>query len=690
MSGWRLRHAIARFGVAALVSASGVVLVPGAAHAVNGTVVVHVTGVGGAELTSAAAGACLAPAVPAGTAGCSDGSPYVANPVGASPLWLSLPPGTYNVGAAAFSNGGFSFWGPQPATMVGGDTVTLTFGFALVSGYVTGLTESATVSACAGAPPGPSCPVPLSSAMSNPMDGSYSLYVAPGPHELAVMMGTAVTSSVAVNLAAGDSLGGVDFALSASDYATLTGTVTGTDAGNLGVAACLDPDVPNPTGPGSPGCAVGRVVFAPGGSYTLLLGPGTWNVAGAGSYPAGIGVSAVQEFVLSGGDSVTASFVVSPPSVTLTGRVSDVSGDPFTTGFTVVGACPGGGTVDTNCTGLRTTSPSPLDGSYTLGLSPGLYSVAAFNFPNGYPNPPVLSSGTGLVTIVQDETLVCDFVIGGGPPDCDGITDAIENGAPNDGDGNGDGIPDAQQENVTSLPNALDSQYVTVEAPPGMTLVGVEATDPATLSPPPPGVSLPVGVLNFEVHGVTPGATVSIDVFTPPGTSPNSYFKFDDPNWIDFTANATFAGDVVTLTLTDGGAGDADGVANGVIVDPGAPAVATFDFTGFFSPVNNPTVLNVAKAGSAIPVKFSLDGDQGLEIFAPGYPKSQLITCGDDPETDGIEQMVTAGQSSLTYDPAFDTYTYVWKTDKAWAGTCRQLVVKLSDDTQHRANFQFK
>jgi hypothetical protein len=31
----------------------------------------------------------------------------------------------------------------------------------------------------------------------------------------------------------------------------------------------------------------------------------------------------------------------------------------------------------------------------------------------------------------------------------------------------------------------------------------------------------------------------------------------------------------------------------------------------------------------------------------------------------------------------------VWKTNKAWAGTCRQLVVKLADDTYYRAYFQF-
>jgi hypothetical protein len=31
----------------------------------------------------------------------------------------------------------------------------------------------------------------------------------------------------------------------------------------------------------------------------------------------------------------------------------------------------------------------------------------------------------------------------------------------------------------------------------------------------------------------------------------------------------------------------------------------------------------------------------------------------------------TAGDSGLSYDAATDQYTYVWKTDKTWSGTCR-------------------
>ena len=45
-----------------------------------------------------------------------------------------------------------------------------------------------------------------------------------------------------------------------------------------------------------------------------------------------------------------------------------------------------------------------------------------------------------------------------------------------------------------------------------------------------------------------------------------------------------------------------------------------FDFTGFFTPVDNPPVTNAMKGGSSVPVKFKLGGDRGLDIFAAGIP----------------------------------------------------------------------
>jgi uncharacterized protein len=115
-----------------------------------------------------------------------------------------------------------------------------------------------------------------------------------------------------------------------------------------------------------------------------------------------------------------------------------------------------------------------------------------------------------------------------------------------------------------------------------------------------------------------------------------------------------------------------------------------YDFTGFLQPIDNDPVFNLARAGNSIPVKFSLDGDQGLDIFFAGYPASNPISCETSAILDDIEQTTTAGGSTLAYDASTDTYTYVWKTSKSWAGTCRELVVILKDGSIHTANFQFK
>ena len=114
-----------------------------------------------------------------------------------------------------------------------------------------------------------------------------------------------------------------------------------------------------------------------------------------------------------------------------------------------------------------------------------------------------------------------------------------------------------------------------------------------------------------------------------------------------------------------------------------------YSWAGFFRPVDNPPIVNVAKAGSAIPVKFSLSGFQGMNIFASGYPRAVQTNCSSGELTDVIDETVTAGGSSLNYDPLVDQYIYVWKTDKAWAGQCRQLQVQLVDGTLHVANFRF-
>jgi len=80
------------------------------------------------------------------------------------------------------------------------------------------------------------------------------------------------------------------------------------------------------------------------------------------------------------------------------------------------------------------------------------------------------------------------------------------------------------------------------------------------------------GLFDIQIKTDIAGGTVEFTFYlSTPAPDDYTWFKYSPTNgWSDFSANTTFnsARDQVTLTLTDGGAGDDDGVANRIIVDP--------------------------------------------------------------------------------------------------------------------------
>jgi predicted extracellular nuclease len=110
-------------------------------------------------------------------------------------------------------------------------------------------------------------------------------------------------------------------------------------------------------------------------------------------------------------------------------------------------------------------------------------------------------------------------------------------------------------------------------------------------------------------------------------------------------------------------------------------------FGGFRSPLNG-SIVNVTNAGSTIPVKFSLGGNQGLSIFKAGYPASAAYDCGTVPPTTASLKAQTS--TPFRYDGSTDEYVFEWKTDKAWEGTCRVLVLGLADGTTWSVEVLFK
>jgi len=112
------------------------------------------------------------------------------------------------------------------------------------------------------------------------------------------------------------------------------------------------------------------------------------------------------------------------------------------------------------------------------------------------------------------------------------------------------------------------------------------------------------------------------------------------------------------------------------------------DFKGFLPPINNVRT-NPIHPGKGVPIQFILGGDHGLAIFAIGSPSSAQIACPLSDASGDMLPTVTAGNSELSYDPTTDTYTYVWKTDKSWSGTCRRLFVTFADGSVRTADFLF-
>ena len=117
-----------------------------------------------------------------------------------------------------------------------------------------------------------------------------------------------------------------------------------------------------------------------------------------------------------------------------------------------------------------------------------------------------------------------------------------------------------------------------------------------------------------------------------------------------------------------------------------------YTFTGFFSPIDNPPMVNQANAGRTIPTKWRLTTTSGVAVSDPNSfvsLTSRLVSCGtfSGAAPDEIETYV--GNSGLQYQ-GNGNWHYNWATPKSYAGQCRIMTVTLNDGSTHTANFKFK
>jgi len=81
------------------------------------------------------------------------------------------------------------------------------------------------------------------------------------------------------------------------------------------------------------------------------------------------------------------------------------------------------------------------------------------------------------------------------------------------------------------------------------------------------------GLIDFKLLVANPGDETTVSIYlSKKAYTKGNCFKYDPVNdvWLDYSDYTQFSPNrkIVYLTLTDGGFGDADGVANGIIVDP--------------------------------------------------------------------------------------------------------------------------
>ena len=175
--------------------------------------------------------------------------------------------------------------------------------------------------------------------------------------------------------------------------------------------------------------------------------------------------------------------------------------------------------------------------------------------------------------------------LGGEDDDGDSVLGDVEDNAPNEGDGNGDDIPDRKQPNVASLPSINGTGYVTVEIQSGCgQVMGVQTY---VESPDDPDFEYPYGLVGFQFgwscdsvlirlyfHGAS---TLNGGEFTyrkygpiPPDFDISQWYTLPD---VAFGVENIKGTDVpyAQFTLTDGQLGD-DTWVDGVIFDIGGPA----------------------------------------------------------------------------------------------------------------------
>ena len=325
---------------------------------------------------------------------------------------------------------------------------------------------------------------------------------------------------------------------------------------------------------------------------------------------------------------------------------------------------PVAASVTTTPTGLGTVSIT-YNGSASLPVNAGSYAVVATLTNDDYQAAP--ATGTLVINKAQATiTVGTEFVYDGTPKNAKittepaGLTVVTVNYTLN-------GVPVTSPTNVGVYDVVAHLENQNFEAVDAKGTLTIKQAAPliswATPAPIFVGTPLSATQLNASASGVGGASLMGGFLYTPrAGTVLGAGPQTLSVQFFPASSNYSSASKTVQLAVN-------------------------YRFAGFFKPVKNLPVMNIVKAGRAIPIKFSLGRYEGLQVMQPGTPTVLNAACTTPSETMTDEDDGSENSSGLKAEGY--QYTYVWKTSAAWAGTCRKLVITLADGTSHAALFRF-
>jgi hypothetical protein len=143
-----------------------------------------------------------------------------------------------------------------------------------------------------------------------------------------------------------------------------------------------------------------------------------------------------------------------------------------------------------------------------------------------------------------------------------------------------DGTPDIDQDDIKCLNVSGGMSQIGVsirDSAAVQSIISIESEDPEDMDEDSNAAgkpeSMPFGLLNFKLIVDQPGDEAVVTIYlSEPAPYGAVWYKYDPVNkiWQDYSEYTEFSDDrkSVYLTLIDGGFGDADGIENGIIIDP--------------------------------------------------------------------------------------------------------------------------